>query len=201
MRAETTLPLGYRPLTQVRLPRRWLSLFGVVAYVPLTLAFAVLAAYWYEAPQALVWRMVPVLGWAAIPGDQWSLSGGDMLTLVGAVPLLAAHELIHGLVARLLGGMPYFGMRLFFAYTGIERGYFTRWQYAAFIAAPFAVFTAAGLTAILLEVSWIGAAVFYLGLHTAGCAGDLWMLGRVLLLPAGVRIADRAYGCEVFHNE
>ena len=44
----------------------------------------------------------------------------------------------------------------------------------------------------------MGAVVFYLGLHTAGCAGNLWMLAQVVRLPAGVRIADRSYGCEAF---
>jgi hypothetical protein len=192
------LPPGYRSLSRIRLPRRWLSLVGVVAFVPLTLVFAALAAYWIEMPLPLVWQAVPVLGWSVTPGDQWVLSLSDIAILAGSLPLLVAHELVHGAMARVMGGTPYFGVRWFSAYTGIKSGYFTRWQYAAFIAAPFAVFTVIGLAAIFLEVSWIGAAVFYLGLHTAGCTGDLWMLAQVLRLPPGARIADQSYGCEVF---
>lgn len=198
MHTQSGLPPGAHSLAQIRLPRRWLSLIGAMAFVPLTLAFAALAAYWIEVSLALVWRAVPILGWLAAPGGQWVLAIGDVLILAGALPLLIIHELVHGAVARIMGGVPYFGIRLFSAYTGIERGHFARWQYAAFIAAPFVVFTAAGLMGILLEVSWIGAVVFYLGLHTAGCTGDLWMLAQVMRLPADVRIVDRPYGCEAF---
>jgi hypothetical protein len=194
MPAEAVLPTGYRSLTCVRLPRRWLSLAGAVAFVPLTLAFAALAAYWIEVPLVRVWQAVPVLGCS----DHEVFYLGDGVILLGVLPLLIAHELVHGLVARLLGATPYFGVRWFSAYTGIEQGYFTRRQYAAFIAAPLVVFTALGLAAIFLEVRWVGAVVFYLGLHTAGCTGDLWMLAQVVRLPPGVRIADRPYGCEAF---
>ena len=117
--------------------------------------------------------------------------------------LIAAHELLHGLVMRFFGGRPRYGVGamgkvLPYFYCTAEGERFTRTQFAVVALAPAIVISLLGGLAVAY-LPYGGWLVLPLGLHLGGCVGDVWMLGVVLLQPRGTMIEDMRTGVR-FHE-
>ncbi len=117
--------------------------------------------------------------------------------------LIAAHELLHGLVMRLFGGRPRYGVGVMgkvlpYFYCTAEGERFTRIQFAAVALAPAVVISLLGSLAVAY-LPYGGWLVLPLGLHLGGCVGDVWVLAVVLMQPRGTMIEDMRTGVR-FHE-
>jgi hypothetical protein len=125
------------------------------------------------------------------------------LSLVSAVVVVpVVHELLHGLVAALVGGRPVYGIvPPIAAFCHFER-LVTRGQYAAIISAPLVVVSLVGLALMPVTpdpLKW--PLLVALIVNAAGAVGDLWMLAQLRGVPADALIADTATGFEVYRPE
>lgn len=186
--AVAEAPPGYRLVMVGRLHLHalgWLSLVALVVAAPL---FIIITA--------------PLGGPIDPRGALWLTFGPwDLLaSLVAAgVVLPVIHELVHGLVALLVGGRPVFGVVLpVAAFCHFER-FVSRWQYALVLLAPLVVISVAGVALMPVTPGWLtGQVLLVLILNASGAVGDLAMLWQLRRAPAGALIADTATGFEVY---
>ena len=107
--------------------------------------------------------------------------------LLSVFAYLAAHELVHGFVYKLMTREKLtFGISFSCAYCGVPDVFVTRKTALSALVAPFAVFT----VAFALPIAFVGdcAALFFsflLVLHLGGCAGDLYDLLLLLFVLKG----------------
>src|SRR5690606_33643689 len=106
------------------------------------------------------------------------------------------HEIIHGLVAAVLGAKPAFGVGPGIAYTTFLEP-MSRAAYLAVGLAPLLIMSVAFVVAALYWPSaagWLLAAAI---INASGAIGDLWMSYRILRAPRGARFYDLADGFAV----
>jgi hypothetical protein len=122
--------------------------------------------------------------------------------LVGIALTLVAHELTHGLVMRLAGATPRYGifwqgMMLYATSPGYA---YQRNTYVAILLAPFALISALAVLGIgLLPGSpWTTLVVICGAVNASGAIGDLWMARIALRYPVTARIVDERDGMRVF---
>jgi hypothetical protein len=108
-----------------------------------------------------------------------------------------AHEAVHGLVARLLGARPRYGLGQGFAYTTFEKPV-SRDEYLAIGLAPLVVLSGLGLGLLRGAPELAGQTLTLLVGNASGAAGDLWVAWRVLSLPREARVRDLADGFAVY---
>lgn len=165
---------------------------GALAVAALSAALAALAPAALDAP------LRPLLG--AGPGASalpWLAAGA-----AGVAASLAAHELVHGALFKLLapaGARVSFGadLRAGMLYAVADGVVFTRRRYLAALLAPTAAVTAAcaALSAALgCPVMGLAVAV----LHLAGCTGD-WGYARAILAdPSITHCEDTSWGVRFY---
>ncbi|WP_376796063.1 DUF3267 domain-containing protein [Thermogemmatispora sp.] len=156
-----------------------------------------LVGYSALAILALIWRSLP--GWNSGSADLLHLLIWLVISCLVYVALLPLHELLHGLVFRLWGGQPYYGIRFPVAlYCGAREQLFRRNQYLLVGLAPCLVLT---LLVALLMFCWPAAAP-YLVLagagHLSGCAGDLLAIWLLLRYPSHLCVEDTEMGFRVW---
>ena len=157
--------------------------------------------------------MASVPAWIVVFDLLSAASGGraitrPSITLVGfvvavvlaliAVPVL--HEAIHGIVARLAGARPEYGVGAGFAYTtfGEPVG---RAAYLVIGLAPLVVLSVLGVAAMVHWPRAAGQLLVFLVANAAGAVGDLWVAWEVRRLPPEVRICDLADGFAAYLPE
>ncbi len=145
-----------------------------------------------------------VVGAFMQPGDEvvinFSLS--RILILLGiiliGVPVL--HEAIHGIVAKILGARPFYGIGKGFAYTSFHEAVTPR-QYMLITAAPLVVLSLISIALFPISENWFLFILAFATTNAAGAIGDLWILLRVRRLPPNALIYDLADGYAAFVPE
>ncbi len=139
----------------------------------------------------------------------FNLSGGTInfdipdvgISLAGIVGTVILHELVHGLVMRLCGAKPRYGVlwkQLMFYATCPGYG-FRRNSYLLVALAPlFGISCLAVLGMFLLQgANWGGLFVLCATINGCGAIGDMWIVSRVLHYPKNVYIVDERDGFRV----
>jgi membrane protein implicated in regulation of membrane protease activity len=135
-----------------------------------------------------------------------SIDASDLVTaLISLNALLLLHEFIHGQVMRRFGGKPQYGLKMIgrvvpVAYVTSPGSRFDRQQFLAISLAPFLLITIGGLV-LVGALPNKSALPLALAVHTAGCIGDLWMVGVALRQPAGTTYEDRKDGIRFHYPE
>jgi hypothetical protein len=123
-----------------------------------------------------------------------------LLGLLGCVVLLGAvlvlHELTHGLFYWLFTrSRPKFGFKGVYAYTAMPGWYLSRSQFLMAGLAPLILLSLLGLAIFpfvpALVIPWL---VVGLIMNATGAIGDLYIIARLIVAPAGVVIEDRGDG-------
>lgn len=105
----------------------------------------------------------------------------------------AVHEAVHGVVARLCGANPTFGIGSGFAYTTFREPV-RPIPYLLIGLAPIVVLSAAGLILLVIRPVAPGQTMIFMVGNATGAFGDLWVAVRVLRLPRGSLVCDLADG-------
>lgn len=108
---------------------------------------------------------------------------GAIVLIVGMIGYIILHELVHGLVYKLMTKQKLtFGLTLSCAFCGVPNIYVTRKTALLAILAPFVVFSLIFIPVIIiLPANIINLAlVIIFGVHFSGCVGDLY--GTLVLI-------------------
>lgn len=154
---------------------------------------------------ALVLFIVSIGIFGAISSDVGSLEVGLSDLLLGLLltfVFMTAHEFVHGLVMQRFGGSPKYGMKMLgkvfpVAYATSVGTRFDRRAFVLISIAPLIVITILGI-GLMLILPGHAAIPLALAVHTAGCIGDLGMIGVVFRQPAGTTFEDMITGIR-FH--
>jgi hypothetical protein len=122
--------------------------------------------------------------------------------LIAMILTLVAHELTHGLVMRLAGARPRYGI----VWKGVmlyatSPGYaYQRNTYAVILLAPFVLISALAVLGIWLVpgVLWTTLFVICGVVNASGAVGDLWMTRITLRYPPTALMMDERDGMRVF---
>jgi hypothetical protein len=129
----------------------------------------------------------------------WRESGA---LLIGIVLTLVAHELTHGLVMRLAGATPRYGIlwKGLMLYATSPGHAYQRNTYVGILLAPFVLISALAVLGIWLVPGSPWTALFIMcgALNASGASGDLWMTQIVLRYPRTARMMDERDGLRVF---
>jgi len=115
------------------------------------------------------------------------------VVLIGSLGLMIiAHEAIHGAFFWLYTrSRPYFGFKGMYAYAAAPEWYIPRNQYLVVGIMPLLLITLAGLLLLPVAPAWLLLPVLFVVLMNAsGAAGDVLIVGWLLLLPAHTLIND-----------
>ncbi|MBX0330548.1 DUF3267 domain-containing protein [Oscillochloris sp. ZM17-4] len=192
IRAAGTLPEAYHEVLYWRVAEKPSRLFfiqalALVSFVLFGLLFASLAIGLGKLP--LTGSFTLGLG-----------EGGALLIGVGLT--LVAHEITHGLVMRLAGATPRYGI----VWKGLmlyatSPGYaYQRNTYVRILLAPFTLISVLAMLGIWLlpGYQWATLCVICGAVNASGASGDLWMTRIALRYPATARIMDARDGMRVF---
>lgn len=116
--------------------------------------------------------------------------------VVTTILVVTLHELVHGLFYWVFTReRPTFGFKWWYAYAAAPGWYVPRPQFVVVGLAPLVLLTLVGLGVMLL-VPWVLVPYLLWGLivNAGGAIGDLYMVLRLALAPAGVVIEDWANG-------
>lgn len=176
---------GFRMVARERIPIGRVSWIGV-ATVPFWLVLFILISRVLGGPRF----------------DQFEISVLDAVValaiiLVG-VPVL--HEAVHGIVARLAGARPTFGIGPGFAYTTFREPV-GKLAYLAIGLAPLVLLSVAGVALMVVVPSIAGKTLLFVVTNGAGAVGDLWIAWSLRRLPSDARIYDLADGFAAYVRE
>ena len=172
-------PAQIRPLTLFSL---LLLVIGAVFFVALNLAVFI----WRSGQSGATYHTGQILLWLG-------------LNIVSYILILPMHELLHGLTFQLWGGKPYYGTKLPFAlYCSTREQLFPRNYYLAVGLAPFVVITLAGIIFTLLVPTLSPYVLLATAGNVSGAAGDLWVVRRLLKMPAETFVEDLETGYRVW---
>lgn len=126
-----------------------------------------------------------------------------LISVVILLALLILHEWVHGLTMGRFGARPSYGGGIYrkvmpYFYCTAAGHTFTGSQFAAVSAAPALVISLVGVICVAF-VPYGGWLVAPLGLHLAGCIGDLWFLALIFRQPQLTRFEDLKTGVRMFH--
>jgi putative zincin peptidase len=180
LRPVTQLPAAYRPVATLDLARdRRTRLLLGLAGIPLLIIFGALfiAAAVALSPQ----RELILTGQLS---DTQALLALVALLLI-SVLVMAAHELVHGLLYGLFtGARPHVGFKGLYAYTAAPEWYIPRGRFLVVGLAPLVLLSLAGLAVMPFAPSWaVPALVLALILNAVGAVGDLYAAGWMLAHP------------------
>lgn len=129
-------------------------------------------------------------------GVTFSLLGMAFALFIALVAVPVLHELVHGVVAKVLGAKPAYGIGPGFAYTTFQEP-MGRVRYLTVGLAPLVVLS---IASVILAARWEAGAgwlIFFAVINAAGAIGDLWMAWRILHQPANAIFYDLADGFAV----
>lgn len=166
----------------------WLN---IIAFVPMVIAFFVMAA----------WLVFAIRLRGAWPVENMGGVSTWVALIVLVVAMIPLHEGAHGLAIVWVGHKPRFGAKLskMVVYATTDAGLFRRNEFIVVAIAPLVVLTLLGMLLVFFVPDW---GAYYISLAVilnAGSAiGDLWMLAVVLRYPASALIRDEEDGIRVF---
>ncbi|UPV73085.1 DUF3267 domain-containing protein [Halorussus limi] len=169
-------PEGYREPVAFEYPAVWLSVGSLVLFVAAYLGFGRLMGA-LRADTALEFTVGP--------------TGIGVVALL-SVGTIVVHELVHGLVYRLLGYRVQYGLALNMgaAYAAAFGQFQTRWDNLRVGLTPLVAFTVV-LTPLLAGPLVVALAAFLvLVVNTGGAIGDLYLSWRILRMPEGTLLYD-----------
>lgn len=138
------------------------------------------------------------------PGGEVTLDFGLVNLLMFAALLLigipVAHEAVHGIVAKLLGARPFYGIGAGYAYTSFEEPVTPR-QYRLITVAPLIILSAICIALFPVNPDWFLVILGFATINAAGAIGDLWILWNIRSLPENAIIYDLADGYAAFVPE
>ena len=169
---------GYRLVGRKQIPLRRVSLIGFLT-APLWIGFF-LGVSWLLGGRAHL-RLDVTISSVLLA----------LFNLLLFMPLL--HEAIHGIVARVFGARPTFGVGAGFAYTTFREP-IQPIPYLLVGAAPLLVLSVVGMIVLTLRPIYPGQTLIILVGNATGAFGDLWMIWQVPQLPRGSLICDLADG-------
>jgi hypothetical protein len=176
---------GYRLERRPAIPVRRLSLLSF----PLAIPFGV---FFY------------VIGLLLQPDGEVTISLGfvNLLILAGIVLIVVpvAHEAVHGVIAKLLGARPFYGIGAGFAYTSFEQPVSPR-HYRLITIGPIVVLSAFCIALFPVSSDWFLFVLGFAVINAAGAVGDLWILWSIRELPENAVIYDLADGYAAFVPE
>lgn len=140
--------------------------------------------------------LIAVLGGRTEYSMQFSFVGLLLIVLLLFLVILV-HEIVHGVVAALLGARPSFGVGPGFAYTTFLSP-MGKVGYLAVGLAPLVLMTAAAVGVALAWPSLAGWMIVAATINASGAIGDLWMAARIVRAPAGAQFHDLADGFAVY---
>lgn len=127
-----------------------------------------------------------------------------LLLLIGLLGLMIIiHEAIHGAFFWLYTrSRPYFGFKGMYAYAAAPEWYIPRNQYLVVGIMPFVLITLVGLLLLPVAPAWLLLPVLFVVLMNAsGAAGDVLIVGWLLLLPAHTLINDLGDAITLYRPE
>lgn len=165
---------GWARVAAYDLPRRKATLVGV--------GMGVVFGVWIAMAGVILPDWLPLLAW---------LAAAMVLTV-------AAHEGIHGGVARLQGHRPIFGLKPPLVYVTFDEA-IPRRHFMVVALAPLlvldALFAVMYVTDVLPLLALLGLLV-----NTMGALGDLWMFWKLLPHPPDALVQDTKTGMEVWER-
>jgi hypothetical protein len=173
---------GYRLEQRPAIPINRLNLLSIPLAIMFGAVFYVVGIQLQPAGETLEW------------GGYFGLLILIMLILIG-VPI--AHEAVHGVVARLLGARPFYGIGSGFAYTSFEEPVSPR-QYRLITVAPLLVLSSICIVLFPVNPDWFVFILTFAVINAAGAIGDLWILWSIRSLPGNAIIYDLADGYAAF---
>lgn len=188
--AEGTQPSGYRLLRRGHLNLGLLTVLSVVLLVPAFLFFALVTA---------------PLGGPIDLRDGFSIRAGlldFLLVAIAAGALLPiVHELVHGLIAGMVGARPVYGIGPGVAFCHF-REFVGKGAYAAILAAPLLVISIVGVAIMPITPTILrGPLLALLVANGSGAVGDIASLMQLFRVPAKALIADTNSGFEIYVPE
>ncbi len=123
-----------------------------------------------------------------------------ILAIIVVIVVPIAHEVVHGLVAKLLGARPFYGVGSGYAYTSFEEPVTPR-QYRYITAAPLVILSFVCILLFPLNPDWFMYILGFAVVNAAGAIGDLWILWKIRTLPQSAIIYDLADGFAAFVPE
>jgi hypothetical protein len=185
--AEGTQPAGYRLLRRGHLNLGLLSVLNLVILIPAFVLFAIVTA---------------PLGGPLDLRAGFSLHANllDIVLVVvaagGVLPVI--HELVHGLIAALVGARPVYGIGPGVAFCHF-REFVGKGAYAAILAAPLLFISLVGVAIMPVTPAILrGPLLAILVTNSAGAVGDIASLIQLASVPADARIADTNDGFEIY---
>lgn len=122
--------------------------------------------------------------------------------MVGTIIL---HELAHGLVMRMCGAKPLYGVlwKQFMFYATCPGYGFRRNSYLLLALAPLAGISCLAVVGMFLlqGTNWVGLLVLCATINGCGAVGDMWIVTRVLRYPKSVYVVDERDGFRVLVRE
>ncbi len=169
---------GYRLIERQQIPIRRVSLIGLIS-VPAWFGLFVGLAYLFGGSPHI---RLYITFWGVVFA---------VANLTFIMP--AAHEAIHGLVARVFGARPKFGVGAGFAYTTFREPV-RPVPYLVIGLAPLLLISLAGIALLVFRPVAPGQTLVFIIGNAAGAVGDLWVAVKVLRLPEGSLVCDLADG-------
>jgi hypothetical protein len=192
--ASQSLPDGYREVLYWRVTEKssrvlLLNIWGLVLLVLFGIIFSSLAVTVGKLPPGTIEFGLPEIG----------------LTILAIFLTLVLHELIHGLVMRISGVRPRYGVlwkqAMFYA---TAPGYaFPRNHYVVIALAPFILISLLVVLGMWLLQGTVWVALLGVGglFNASGAVGDMWITRIVLQYPDNAYIMDERDGMRVFLPE
>lgn len=175
----------YRLEDRPAIPINRLNLLSFPLAIPFGAIFYIIGALLQPGNEVVIdfslWRLLILLGIVLL-----------------AVPVL--HEAVHGIVAKLLGARPFYGVGPGYAYTSFREAISPR-QYMLITAAPLVVLSLISIALFPINPDWFLFILAFAVTNAAGAIGDLWILLRVRHLPGDALIYDLADGYAAFVPE
>jgi hypothetical protein len=173
--ASSYLPPEYQPVLKIDLRHGtgflvWMNIIATISLVPFG------------------WLFYKVMD-RVRPGSIFSVFSWGVLQitiglLIAYILTITLHELAHGLAFRWLGGIrPIYGFKVVYAFAAAPGTYFPRDRYLFIGLAPIVLLTLLGiLLTPFIPAPFVGLVWFALTANASGAMGDLYVVGRLLLL-------------------
>lgn len=195
MKTTLTLPQGYREYCTLRLSENKRLSFCLNAASLLVALGLVLVGMAHHPVE------IPPEGPAQLLLNSWPQL---LAALAGSVVYIFLHELVHGVMIRLLAGVkPDYGFTGLFAYAGSRQAYFSRRDYLLVGLAPVVLWGVVLLVLnLLLPAAWFWPVYFIQICNIGGAVGDLYVTHMVLfVLPKDILTMDTGVSMTVYSRK
>lgn len=192
MNATKSLPENYSFAWGVDIEKdKWLTILLQVLAIPWSLLILVVLGVY-------VYWLMPDLFQGSFTGE---ISLWLVLALLAAMVLaIILHELVHGLFFwYFTREKPHFGFKLLYAYATAPGWYFNKSIYWLIGLSPLVLLSLAGLALLpFCPPAWLPYLLFGIFTNASGAIGDIYIVTRLALEPAGTLVEDQGTGFRVY---